>query len=385
MARRAAIGAIAGPKYRYVLETLAREISTGKYKAGQKLPSEAALVRQFATSRITVGRAVRELKQRGLVDRIAGSGTYVRPQPRDGRGALLGLLIPDLGTTDIFEPICQGMAGAPEAGRHALLWGRAESTRASKEAQALELCAQYIEQNAAGVFFAPLELTPNKDDTNERILGALDGAHIPVVLLDRDIVPFPGRTKHDLVAIDNHRAGYIITEHLLHVGCRRPVFVSYPNGAATVDARIAGFRDALVAHRLDPAPESIQLLPAVGDAEIKTMMQRSRPDGLVCVNDRLAGQVMQSLLTLGHEVPEEVRIVGIDDVGYAKLLPVPLTTVHQPCRDIGEAAIKAMLERIADPTRITRDILLDCKVVVRESCGARVIAASHSAPTGTSG
>jgi GntR family transcriptional regulator, arabinose operon transcriptional repressor len=58
------------------------------------------------------------------------------------------------------------------------------------------------------------------------------------------------------------------------------------------------------------------------------------------------------------------------DVEYAKLLPVPLTTIHQPCREIGQAAM-AMLDRIEHPNMLTRDILLDCKLVVRESCGAR--------------
>jgi DNA-binding LacI/PurR family transcriptional regulator len=64
-----------------------------------------------------------------------------------------------------------------------------------------------------------------------------------------------------------------------------------------------------------------------------------------------------------------VRIVGIDDVQYAPLLPVPLTTVHQPCREIGVAAVAAMLERIGSPEMPRRDILLDCRLVVRESCG----------------
>src|ERR1700730_2386862 len=63
------------PKYRQIFDRLARDISSGKYRSDQKLPSEAALVRQFGSSRITVGRAVRELKERGLVQRIAGSGT----------------------------------------------------------------------------------------------------------------------------------------------------------------------------------------------------------------------------------------------------------------------------------------------------------------------
>jgi GntR family transcriptional regulator of arabinose operon len=66
-----------------------------------------------------------------------------------------------------------------------------------------------------------------------------------------------------------------------------------------------------------------------------------------------------------------VRIVGIDDIPYASLLPVPLTTVHQPCREIGRAAMAAMLERINRPRMPARDVLVESSLVVRDSCGAR--------------
>ena len=106
------------PKYRQVFEILTRDILSGKYRQGQKFPSEAALVQQFQTSRITIGRALRELAQRGLVERIAGSGTYVRQRQAAEGGLLFGLVIPDLGHTEIFEPICRGIAAAPQASRH---------------------------------------------------------------------------------------------------------------------------------------------------------------------------------------------------------------------------------------------------------------------------
>src|ERR1700722_6419479 len=134
------------PKYQQVVEAVKNEILSGRYTPGQKLPSEAALVRRFGASRITVGRAVRELKEQGLVRRIAGSGTYVRPRSAKDGGALLGLLIPDLGETEIFEPICQGMAGAPQASQYALLWGNTDSASANKEQQAWALCQQFIER-----------------------------------------------------------------------------------------------------------------------------------------------------------------------------------------------------------------------------------------------
>jgi GntR family transcriptional regulator, arabinose operon transcriptional repressor len=78
---------------------------------------------------------------------------------------------------------------------------------------------------------------------------------------------------------------------------------------------------------------------------------------------------MKAALDLGYQIPGDLRIVGIDDVKYAKLLPVPLTTIHQPCREIGQAAMAAMLDRIAQPGMTTRDILLGCEVVARRSCG----------------
>ena len=99
------------PKYRKIFEQLSRDILAGRYRTGQKFPSEAALVQRFGASRITVGHAVRELQHRGLVDRVAGSGTYVRDAAHRSRQApLFGLIIPNLGETEIFEPICRAIA-----------------------------------------------------------------------------------------------------------------------------------------------------------------------------------------------------------------------------------------------------------------------------------
>src|SRR6266498_2461187 len=93
------------PKYQKVFDALQREIQSGRLKAGDRLPSEAELERKFGASRITVGRAVRDLQLAGLVDRRAGSGTFVRAERPSG-ALSFGLLIPDLGETEIFEPIC---------------------------------------------------------------------------------------------------------------------------------------------------------------------------------------------------------------------------------------------------------------------------------------
>ena len=359
---------VLSPKYRQVYTALRKEIQSGRLKKGDRLPSEAELVRTFGASRITVGRAVRELQAAGLVERRAGSGTFVR-STQAARALSFGLLIPDLGETEIFEPICQGMMASPLAREHVLIWGSPSGS--SKEERAWQLCRQYIDRGVSGVFFAPLESPSEDNDVNERIARALDEARIPIVLLDRTVVPYPGRGHHDLVGIDNRRAGYIITEHLLRLGSRRIAFVSMPNAAATVDAREAGYREALYAwqapvertlvHRLDPS-DSFQ---------VQTMMEPQHVDAIVCANDRTASRLIPTLLRLGYAIPSDVRVVGIDDLEYAKLLPVPLTTLRQPTRQLGDAALAAMLERVARTHLPTRDILLNCDLIVRDSCGGK--------------
>jgi len=78
---------------------------------------------------------------------------------------------------------------------------------------------------------------------------------------------------------------------------------------------------------------------------------------------------MRTLIGLGFRVPEDVRLVGIDDADFAELLPVPLTTLRQPSRQLGDAALAAMLQRIARRDLPTRDILLHCELIVRKSSG----------------
>jgi GntR family transcriptional regulator of arabinose operon len=369
------------PKYRQVYAALRQAIQTGHWKGGDRLPSEADLVRQFGASRITIGRAVRDLQAAGLVERRAGSGTFVK-KPDATTGMSFGLLIPDLGETEIFEPICQGMMASPLARKHALLWGSVARDGTSKEDRAWQLCRQYIDRQVAGVFFAPLELTAGKDEVNGRIAQALDEAHIPIVLLDRTVLPYPHRGRHDLVGIDNRRSGYVITEHLLSLGSRRVAFVAMPHSAATVDAREAGYREALDAQRAPVERELVNRLDPFDRAAVDAMMAACRPDAIVCANDRTAALLMQTLLRLEYAVPGDVRLVGIDDAEYAKLLPVPLTTLRQPTREIGDAALAAMLERLSRPDRPVRDILLQTELIVRESCGARTPSIEGAEPDG---
>ena len=357
------------PKYRFIFESLKESLISGEYKEGTRLPSEAELVRRFGVSRMTIVKAVKELQQLGLVVRRVGSGTYAATRATH-EGRLFGLLIPDLGVTEIFEPICQGMASFPLASRHSLLWGNSQVPSKQKEEVAEQLCYDYIRQKVSGVFYAPLELTPVKDEVNRRIISALDRAKIPVILLDRCFAPYPRRSRYDLVGIENRRAAYLAVEHLAKLGAKRVAFLGKRLSASSVDARIAGYREALFALGLTPGEDLVSRGDPSDEGFIRGVLASKTPDAFLCANDHTAANLMQSLMNLGRQIPEDIRVVGIDDVKYAALLPIPLTTQHQPCLDIGRVAMSTMLERLEDPECPPRDILLNCRLIVRKSCGS---------------
>lgn len=357
------------PKYRQIVEYLRNGLVGGQYRNGSRLPSEAELVRRFSVSRMTVVKAVQQLQQEGLLVRRPGSGTFASGGS-DARNASYGLIIPDLGQTEIFEPICKGMARSPDAAGHTLSWGHSSASSASKEEEAEHLCQQYIEQRVSGVFFAPLEFSRRRDVVNQRILRALRGAGIPVVLLDRCVLQYPERSEYDVVGLDNRRAGFIVANHLLHRGARHIAFLAEADSAETVDARIAGYREAHFAHGLTPDRNLLITGDGTDAPALAALLERQHVDAFQCANDHTAARLMQTLLGLGIRIPGDVRIAGVDDVKYAGLLPVPLTTYHQPCLEIGEAAMAAMRERIVNPGLAARSILLDGYMVVRQSCGS---------------
>ncbi|MEP6672779.1 MAG: GntR family transcriptional regulator, partial [Chthoniobacter sp.] len=362
------------PKHRLISRQLLADISAGKYGATNRLPSEAQLVKAFHVSRPTVARALQDLQADGLIERRAGSGTYIRASagmPSVARQ--LALLIPGLGSTEIFELIAGELASLARVHEYSLLWGGSAAPRPDGDLSlehAAELCEQFITRRVSGVFFAPFELTREREGVSRRLGETLRQAGIPVVLLDRDVLPFPNRSDFDLVGVDNIAGGYLLAEHLIKLGCKRLAFVARPHSAPTVEARIAGAREALVRHHCEVPRNWVHS----GDPEdarfVRSLIAGRQWDAFVCANDHTAAVLLRSLEQAKCKVPRDVRVVGFDDVKYATLLGVTLTTIHQPCRDIAVTAFRAMLERIAEPTLPARSMLLSARLVVRESCGA---------------
>jgi len=197
---------------------------------------------------------------------------------------------------------------------------------------------------------------------------------LPVVVVAGDA----GMRGVDVVAADNWSGAYALVRHLLvEHGRRRLYHVDGPPSAPDAKIRRLAMQaviDAQPGARLVGA-HSGRFSVKSGEAAAERMLadfggpDRELPDAIVCSNDQMAIGVLRTLAARGIRVPEDVALVGFDDIYPATLCDPPLTTVRQPIRGIGERACEQLIERIANPTLRPSVELLPTELVIRSSCG----------------
>ena len=355
-------------KYLSIAETLKRDILSGKYDCDKRFPSEGMLARRFGASRPTVERALRELKREGLLQSRAGSGSFLTFAAHNAAGSI-GIIAPDYRKIDFFTRLCDAIAKEARANGYDVLLGDVTAPDASDRGRwAIALAKAYAARRTAGVLLEPVDLISNSHDATKKVIDILSEKKIPVVLLDRDYLPFPNRSRYDLIGIDNVQAGYRIANHLIESGAQNLRFLTHPDYANTIRGRIYGVAQAALdaglkwknSFLIEREPSDIAFFA-------RLMQGKASPDAFVCRNDPTAAQLVQTLSKLGINVPGDVRVAGFDDGDIAKLLNPPLTTIRQPVATLAATAVASLIQRIRDPYLAPRAILLDAQLVVRAS------------------
>jgi len=357
-------------KTQEIYEFLRDEIEAGTYKDGELLPTDLQISEKFNASRPTVAKAVQKLVDENILGRKAGYGTYVRKKAPIGNKSehlTLGLLIPSLGETEIFEPICGQIANLADQFNFSLVWGGGGNILDRSATSFIQQAEKFISQKVDGVFFTPLELTEEANDINQKIIKMFKAASIPVVLLDNDISTPPRKSEFDLIGINNVEAGFTIGLHLIEKQCKKLGFITRPNIAGTVHMRLIGIREAYHQQGLDINGIEVFTITESIEGFAKEIANRKELDGLAVCNDATAAELIVCLDDLGVEVPKDLKICAFDDVKYAKLLKTPLSTYKQPCRDIGTTAVDIMISRIKNPDITARKVLLHGELIVRDS------------------
>lgn len=230
----------------------------------------------------------------------------------------------------------------------------------------LEKEAHYLgvleEQRVRGVLITPASRDVSRLEHMRRMGTA-------VVLLDRTS-PTPDLCS---VGVDDVRGGELAGEHLLGLGHRQIAFLNGPRSIRQCADRRRGLRKAVRNAGLDPdrVIEEItvsSLNAEGGEAAIAPMLRRSSPPpAMFCVNDLTALGVLRALLRRGLSVPDDVAVVGYDDVEFAAMLSTPLTSVRQPKYRLGQAAAELLLAEADEAGHRHEQRLFQPELVVRES------------------
>jgi DNA-binding LacI/PurR family transcriptional regulator len=207
----------------------------------------------------------------------------------------------------------------------------------------------------------------------DTLVEALIDAEYPCVMYNRRLRS--GRGNY--IILDNVRGSYELTRHLIALGHRRIGFLSgLPDMSVTTD-RVRGYKTAL--RDAGIAPERELIRPAafrrhVAETVARELLKgRSRPTAIVAANDLMALGVMQTAEEMGLRVPQDLALVGFDDIGIAGHRRIELTTMAQPTAEIGRLVGEGILEIIRDPRRFVHEPLQQVLVptlIVRRTCGA---------------
>ena len=352
-------------KYGLLVETLRKEILEGKYSSAVPLPSETALTRRHKVSRSTVQQAFRALENEGLIARRQGRGTFVTKKAASRK---IGLIVPGVAYSEFFPPIVSEISRLAQKEGYTLLFGDVSSKDPVQRAKmAQNLAADFIRQGVAGVLYQPIELIDDVERVNREILSSFDRAKIPVVILDNDFMQAPKRSGYDVVGIDNIAAGVLAAEHLIGLNVKRINFQKRPKCSASVNDRLRGVISAIVLHQGGVCKNLILVAEPTDVNAVRRHFRKGKPDAVICGNDTAAVELKQSLEKLGYHVPEDVMLVGFDDVKYATIVTPQLTTVRQPCTRIAATAFERLVQRMANPGLAPMTFALPVELIVRDS------------------
>jgi DNA-binding LacI/PurR family transcriptional regulator len=275
-----------------------------------------------------------------------------------GRANLLGLVIPDI-QNPFFADVTRGVEDVAQAHGYALILSNSDED-ADKQRLALEILQT---EDVDGVIVPPV----GAEDS--AIEGLLDSG-IAVVCVDRRL---PG-TRVDTILSDNRKGAYQAVSHLIDLGHERIGFIGGIPHISTLTERRTGYERALRDHDLPVDPALIM----EGDdrreqGKIFTnelLSLAAPPTALFTGNNLTTLGALAALNERGVEVPDEMALVGYDDVPWPMALNPPPTVVDQPGYEMGRRAAEILLGRLQAPDRSPTTVTLQPELIVRRSCGA---------------
>lgn len=331
---------------------MARETATSLDVARHAGVSQSAVSRVF-----TPGASV----SREMADRVRASAEELGYRPNilarsmiTGKSRLIGLVVAYLDNQfypEILEKLSTKLQGQ---GYHVLVF-MAQQTAGNIDGVLQEI----LDYQVDGIVLASVAISSS-------LAERCDAAGIPVVLFNRG----QQDDRFSTITSDNYGGGRALANFLVAGGHQRIAYIAGWEGASTQREREVGFRAGLADHGRDLFARGVGNFQAeaAAAAAIEMFSNASRPDSVFVANDHMAFAVMDVLRhRLGLRVPEDVSVVGFDDVQLAASPSFDLTTVRQPSARMVEATVAALIDKIEDGDRAPRQVRVDARLIVRGS------------------
>jgi LacI family transcriptional regulator len=353
------------PLYQQVAADIRKKIISGEMPVGTQLLPHREMAVEYGVSIMTINKALSGLVSEGILHSRVGRGTFVavRPAPHGVRvGGTFGFVLRDL-NSPFFSLVAHAAQQRADAVGYGLLFS-SSSNRLDREDEQIR---RFRSIGVNGLIIVSMSRTYRISEP----IQELHDAGFPYVMVsytEGENIPFVG--------LDLAKAGYLAGQHLLEQGRRRIGYVGDRFGSIMCELRGRGLRRALEEQGLSLGAFQFEY-PfegewndyksgyAVGE---QVAALDEKPDAMFVFNDLGALGFEDALLDRGIRVPDDIAIVGLDDIELAARARVPLTTVKQPVDRIGELAVDTLLARLGGEHRPTRQ-LLEPTLIVRQSSG----------------
>ena len=363
------------PLHQQLLNEMRRCILSGEWQPGKLVPSELTLQRQLGISRSTIRQALTAARNEGLIEAVPGKGTFVSPDPTQHLSPrLVGFVIPYFRSS--FDTLLlKGAESVLRSADYRIIFSTSDSN-AKEEDRLLWLLRR---DRVAGIL-----LWPVMDGDSNRFANELARQQVHLVLMDRNL---PG-VETDLVMSDNFNGGCTATQHLISLGHRKIAFLCRQHlNLLPVAERLRGYRQAMRDAGLAPLdpvliPSTQEMtteyaLRSYSEARSEDILlicqyidQPDRATALFASNDLTAIQVLRAAELVHIRIPQDLSLVGFDDLDFCSHLTVPLTTIAQDPYKLGFEAASLLLKRMEGKSVGSRQVILPTQLVHRASTAA---------------
>ncbi len=367
------------PLYRQLADKITSSIENGELKPGDQIPSQHELIKNYKVSMITVKKALSILIHEGVLFTRLGKGTYVSEPPKSISGLsankTIGVVLRDL-KHPYFSLVLHGIEEKVNELGYNLLLSSSSNDAEKEEAQ----INRFLKSGVDGLIIASLALTYRATESIQK----LHRQNKPYVM-----VSYIHEPDYWYVGSDQEYGGYLGAQHLIKLGYKNIRYLHSGRGNLLCEVRKNAFYRALNDYNIPFGNDTVIYMP---DETIKRHKNRydqgyevgkqfvannEKADAVFAYSDLIALGFEQALLDSGLQVPNDIAVMGFDDIDMAQYSSVPLTTIHQPAEKIGRVAVEIIKKRL-DGEAIPNRTVFKPSLIIRESCGAKKAVAGEN-------